>query len=130
MQVSLLISLLISHYIGDYTHLSTKEMLDAKRIGRPYKPIADHALVHTVIMCLVCAIFISKTNRANPATTLYIVCAIEFFSHFFIDVLKGKCNVWFPAVSQPQNKSHWYIFGFDQLLHQIAIVAIWWVICG
>jgi len=67
-----------------------------------------------------------------PFTHLYFtivdtwVCEAIFFfqlfTHFCIDVLKGKLNVWFPSLSNPANKGHWYVFGADQLAHQIVII--------
>ena len=34
----------------------------------------------------------------------------------------GKLNVLFPVLKSPENKSHWWVFGADQLLHQIVII--------
>ncbi len=86
MNVTLLILLFLCHFLADYTHLSTKWMLDAKRIGKPLWPILCHAGNH--------------------------------------DVLKGKCNVWFPSAANPANKLHWILFGFDQFLHAVVIILM------
>lgn len=117
----LLILLLVCHYIGDYTHLSTPRMLSAKRIGWPIGPIIMHAAVHAVLMFAV-MIYYTTSNIVLGCMLL------EFGTHFFIDVLKGKMNVWFPVVADPREKAHWYIFGFDQLLHQVVIVWIWYIL--
>ncbi len=116
MKVALLITLMFGHYIGDYTHLSTKWMLDAKRVGKPIEPILAHAMMHCLLVWFILSLF----GSSNPGLVL-----VELITHFIIDVLKGKCNVWFPAVSNPANKSHWYIFGFDQFLHHVVLVVIW-----
>lgn len=121
MNIVLLISLFVCHYIADYSHLSTKTMLSAKRVGKPLSPIFAHAAVHTALM----AIPIELYNPSNAV--LLSVLLLQLFSHWGIDILKGKCNVWFPSVAAPANNSHWYIFGFDQLLHQIVIVAMWYL---
>ncbi len=120
--------LFVAHYLGDYTHLSRPSMLAAKRIGYPYPPIFAHAMVHAIIVLVVCCVFVGKSSLQFRWDVCDVAFIIELITHFVIDVLKGKCNVWFPKVSQPQNISHWYIFGFDQLLHHLVLVVIW-VIC-
>jgi len=116
----LLILLNIAHYLGDYTHLSTKSMLEAKRKGSPLIPIWCHAMMHTFLFALILWAY----NSDSKYWTIQLCLSIELISHFVIDVLKGKLNVWFPSVSNPMNKSHWYIFGLDQLMHQLIIILI------
>ena len=125
MSILFLISLLFGHYIGDYTHLSTAKMLAAKRVGSPLLPILEHAMAHTILMSIVFAFFLNDVKFGSGL--FFIFLGIELASHFAIDVLKGKCNIWFPQAAYPTNKSHWYIFGFDQFLHQLVIALIWWV---
>ena len=105
----------IAHYIGDYTHLSTNWMLNAKSKGTPLLPIFVHALTHAILFSLV--IF-----AIHGIDDVLLVFSIQLLSHFAIDVLKGKLNVWIPTVSKPMNRSHWYIFGLDQFLHQSIII--------
>lgn len=93
-------------------------MLDAKRIGKPLSPIFLHAFVHAALMCIVMSFYGVSNVQLFACTVLQLV------SHFMIDVLKGRCNIWFPVVSSPANKHHWYIFGLDQLLHQAAIIVM------
>lgn len=113
MNFLLLILLNIAHFLGDFTHLSTKEMLEAKATGWPLTPIAKHALVHACLMMVVLAFFTDLS---------FEFAAMQFISHFVIDTLKGRMNVWFPVVKDPSKKAHWYLFGADQLLHQIVII--------
>lgn len=112
----ILIILNVIHWACDYTWLSTKWMLDAKRLGTPLLPIAVHASVHAVFMAIV-------IKMMHPESSL-CVAYFQFFTHFAIDVWKGKMNVWFPSLQNPANKWHWVIFGFDQLLHQFVIIVI------
>jgi len=125
---SLLIFLFIAHYIGDYSHLSTNWMLSAKRIGKPYLPIAAHALAHACLMTFICNIYTALPMMNYKYDNCDSVFLIQLSTHFAIDVLKGKCNVWFPSFANPANKAHWYVFGFDQLLHQIVIIGIWYFV--
>lgn len=124
----LLILLLFCHWLADYTHLSTNWMLSAKRLGKPLFPIFCHALTHALLMGIVIAISLYLKIGYNAANWKYdkidSVIFIELSTHFLIDVLKGRLNGWFPKISNPANKYHWYVFGLDQFLHQIVIVYI------
>lgn len=122
--ILLLILLNVAHFLGDYTHLSTKTMLEAKKKGSPLMPIWYHALMHTFLFALVLWAYKTETNF----WTIELCLGIELISHFAIDVLKGKLNVWFPSVSNPANKIYWYVFGLDQFAHQIIILLIAYLI--
>jgi len=50
----------------------------------------------------------------------------ELVSHFAIDVLKAKISNRFPYWSDNRHKPYWMLYGFDQLLHQIMLVIIWY----
>lgn len=113
----ILIGLNLCHFLGDYTHLSTKEMLAAKRIGKPLLPIMAHATVHAVLMAVFLLAF-------TDAYTCRAMLSLQFISHLGIDILKGKLNVWFPTLANPANKYHWYIFGADQFFHQLVIIIM------
>ncbi len=119
--IILLILLNICHWLADYTHLSTKWMLDAKRLGTPLLPILAHACVHGILMFFPLLFFIGS------CWFVVVLVWYQIITHFIIDVLKGKLNVWFPNVSSPMNKSHWYIFGADQLCHQLVIISMAYV---
>ena len=114
--VSTLASLGFCHLLGDYTHLSTSQMLSAKRFGTPLFPIFVHAMVHTLLMG-----YALKFLGFDDWVILKMM-ALQCISHFLIDVLKGKMNKWFPSVQSPINKWHWVIFGIDQYMHYLVIV--------
>lgn len=119
----LLLLLNVCHWAGDYTHLSTAEMLGAKRLGKPLTPIFAHATVHFILMFIV--VFPASLNEPG---TMILVLLIQLISHFLIDVLKGRLNGWFPRLSDPSNKFHWWIFGIDQFLHQSVIILMVYLI--
>lgn len=116
MQTTILIGLFICHFLADFTHLSTAWMLNAKRFGTPLLPIAAHALVHAVLM----TIFLLLLNVNNFG----VLFLFQWITHLSIDVWKGRMNGWFPSLQNPANKWHWIIFGFDQLLHALVIIAM------
>ena len=119
-QTILFLTLFFCHFLADYTHLSTKWMLDAKRLGRPLYPIFVHAFIHASLMLVVMAI-----GFGMGGWMLGGLFALQLISHFLIDVWKGRMNGWFPALQSPANKWHWVIFGLDQYLH--AAVIVWMV---
>jgi len=112
--------LLFCHYLADYTHLSRPYMLAAKRFGKPLWPIFIHACTHGTLMGCALLLFNVKTE-----TTLWLVC-MQVLSHFIIDVLKGRINIWIPMVQQPAKVWHWVVFGADQYFHQVII--LWMVL--
>ena len=118
--VCFLMVLFICHWLADYTHLSTAWMLNAKRLGTPLHPILAHASVHAFLMS------ISALCFGFELSFIFKLFVFQLITHFFIDVWKGKMNVWFPLLQNPANKFHWYIFGFDQLLHALAIIVIYY----
>lgn len=114
--IKILLILNLCHWAADYTHLSTKWMLDAKKNGTPLIPIAVHALVHGGLM-------FSALSGLGVANAI-ILSIFQIITHFGIDVLKGKMNVWFPSLTSPANVYHWWVFGADQYLHQAVIILM------
>lgn len=117
-QTEILICLFACHWLADYTHLSTAWMLNAKRFGTPILPIFAHAAVHATLMSAVLCWFIGVNQ------TLFALAAIQLLTHFIIDVWKGRMNGWFPLLQSPANKWHWVVFGLDQYLHALVIIAM------
>lgn len=115
MEFLILALLGLMHTLADYTHLSTKWMLQAKMEGKPILPIMAHAGVHAVLFTFVALFF-------GTWWQILLVFLIQFGCHFGIDFLKGKMNVWFPTLKSTENKFHWYVFGADQYLHYITIL--------
>lgn len=118
LQTQILIGLFICHFLTDYTHLSTSCMLNAKRLGEPLFSIFAHAGMHAILMFLFLVLF---TNDLGLVLKLSV---FQLATHFLIDLLKGKMNSWFFAIQSPANKWHWFVFGFDQLLHSIVVILM------
>jgi hypothetical protein len=119
MQTLLLIGLFFCHLLADFTPLSNSWMLKAKQKGKPLFPIFIHALVHAGLMA-VFLFLILEFNLYN----LVLLFNIQLFTHFFIDVIKGRMNEWFPVLQSSENKWHWIIFGLDQYFHALVIIAM------
>lgn len=115
--IKLLFLLMFCHWLADFTHLSTPWMLKAKQIGKPLFPIFIHACIHGALMCIVLLFFASLN-------VVVVLTVFQIITHFCIDILKGKLNVWFPALADPKEPFHWYVFGLDQMAHQAVIVLM------
>jgi hypothetical protein len=118
-QTFILIGLFFCHWLADYTHLSMPHMLAAKRFGTPLFPILQHAAVHALIMTIFLFFIIGL-----PQLLVIKLTAFQLITHFLIDLWKGRMNGWFPSIQNPANKFHWYVFGFDQYLHSLVIIAM------
>jgi len=118
MQTYILVGLFFCHFLADFTHLSTNWMLSAKRLGTPLLPIYSHAFIHGITMFLF-LLFVGI--HYEIASLLFL---LQVSTHFLIDVWKGKMNYWFPTFQSPENKFHWWLFGFDQYLHVLVIVLM------
>lgn len=120
--ITLLVLLNICHFLADYTWLSTPWMLRAKFEGRPLFPILVHAQVHAILMGTVLHFYLhGNIWKWDKVDDLFF---FQWITHFGIDTLKGRMNVWFPSLKSPVNVLHWTVFGGDQLLHQIVIILM------
>lgn len=120
MNITLLICLLICHYLADF-QWTTPAMIAAKSKGRPFMPILNHAAVHgTLILLCLCAFGL-------PWLTIVLLAFTELATHFLIDLTKGQITAHYPALSDNTKKPYWQLFGFDQMLHILVIISIWYV---
>jgi hypothetical protein len=115
--ISLFFLLLACHWAADFTQLSTSWFLEAKKFGKPLFPIACHSGVHAGLMFFVLLFYASWQQACLWA-------AVEWGTHFLIDVWKGRMLGWFPSLQNTQNKYYWWLFGIDQYLHISIIMVI------
>ena len=121
--ITTLIVLNLLHWAADYTHLSTAWMLNAKRLGKPILPILAHAGVHATLMGFAMLVL-------HGATLALQLALFQLITHFLIDLWKGRMNGWFPKLQSPANKWHWIVFGADQYLHQLVLIAMAYFACA
>ena len=117
MQFALLISLFICHFLADYC-LTTPQMIKAKASGKKIQHILFHSCVHAVLMGLVFFAFSVSWK------TVLLLFAFELCSHFVIDYMKGFAGRRFTSLADNQQKPFWILYGLDQLLHMLVIVAM------
>ena len=116
----LLIYLLVCHYLADFC-LTMPMMIRAKADGRNLWPIALHAAIHAVLMGLCLLVY------GIGWQLLLVLIVTEWGSHFVIDVSKAQISIRFPYWSDNQHKPYWMLYGFDQLLHQMVVIVIWYL---
>jgi len=92
----------------------------AKQNGKDFEPIFCHGLVHGIAFAIITHIFFGVWYAI-------FVLFFETITHSVIDYLKAKCNVWMPTAKNPAGRLHWFLFGFDQLLHYIVILSIFFM---
>ena len=120
MIVLLLTALLVCHYLADFC-LTMPMMIRAKADGRNPWPIALHAAIHAVLMGLCLWIY------GTGWQLLLVLMTIELVTHFGIDVSKARISYKFPLLSDSGKKPYWMLYGFDQLLHQMVVILIWYL---
>lgn len=114
----LLTTLLLCHYLADFC-LTSPSMIRAKANGRNVWPILYHASVHALLMGL-CLLIWGVTWKL-----LVLLALGELISHFLIDTGKGRLTASIPLLADQHKKPYWMLYGFDQFLHLLVIVAIW-----
>lgn len=118
--MALLIVLLVCHYLADFC-LTWSRLILSKADGRNVWPIAQHATVHALLMG--CCLLVSGISMFQ----LLLMVVFEWVTHFLIDTAKARLSVAIPLLSDPRQKPYWMLYGFDQLLHQVVVVAIWYM---
>lgn len=118
MNIALLISLLVCHYLADFC-LTLPVMIRAKADGRTLWPILLHAGAHAVLMGGCLALW------GTGYQLLTALVATELGSHFAIDVAKGRLTHRFGVLADQQQRAYWMVYGLDQLLHVLVVVLIW-----
>ena len=115
----LLIALCLCHYLADFC-LTSPSMIKAKADGRNPWPILLHASVHALLIGLCLLVW------GMAWQLLLLLMLVELISHFLIDTGKGRLSANYPLLANQQKKPYWMLYGFDQLLHLLVIVFIWY----
>ena len=117
--VLLLIALLVCHYLADFC-LTSPSMIKAKADGCNPWPILLHAGIHAGLMVLCLLVW------GISWKLLLMLALVELITHFLIDTAKGQLTAYFPILADMKQKPYWMLYGFDQLLHLLVIVLIWY----
>ena len=115
----LLAGLLFSHFLGDFTPLSTARMQEAKANGGPMGPILAHAAVHGLLVAAVVAAIARPAAAAVAGLAVY-----ELTTHFVLDAGRARLSVSVPAFRDPARRPFWTLLGLDQFAHAVVLVSI------
>ncbi len=118
-EISLLAFLFSAHFLGDFTPLATRRMLEAKSVGKPLGPIASHAAIHGVLVGLAVALVV----RPGPGL-IGMAALVEFGAHLAIDWVRGRLGGHWPTLSDPADQAYWTALGLDQLAHAFVLIGI------
>jgi len=113
--------LFVCHFLADFTWLSRPHMLKAKRFGTPIWPILHHAWVHGILMFITSLFFL-------PFYFAVLVLVIQILAHWAIDIGKGRVTYLIKSTQDSTKVEFWILFGFDQFLHQLTIILMWYLI--
>lgn len=111
--------LLIGHFLGDFTPLSTPRMLEAKANGGPIWPIAQHAGVHAILTGIA-VLAIAQTGAALAG----LAFGVQFTTHLALDGARSWSGTRRPALNDPTTNAFWTALGLDQLSHTLVLVVI------
>lgn len=122
---TLMAALLICHFLGDFTPLSTARMLEAKRTATSHGWILAHAAIHATLVGLVVT-FVANAGLA----VIFVAVAVELGTHFAIDEVRARVGVTWSRLGDPKERGFWYAMGVDQLAHGLVLVAIATLVVG
>lgn len=116
---SLLLGLLLAHYLGDFTPLASERVQRAKATGGPLLPIVGHAAVHGLLTGVAAGLIV------RPGWTwLAGAAGIVFLSHLLIDVGRSQLTARISALRSPDRQLFWVAMGADQLAHVAILVGL------
>ncbi len=101
------------HFVADFL-LQTKWMARAK--GHPdgwIAPLVAHATCHAGLTLLI---------TLAVAPPLWWLAVVDLIVHFSVDRAKASVSSW--SGLKPEQARYWWLFGFDQMLHQLTDIVI------
>lgn len=103
----------IKHFAADFV-LQTNWIAHGKEARTGWSvPLVAHVLTHAVL---------SLGIALAVAPRLWWLSLVDFAVHFLIDrgkTLVGRWGCW-----DSQNAFYWWLFGFDQFLHQVTNIGL------
>jgi hypothetical protein len=103
----------VKHFLADFV-LQTGWIAIGKDCRNDWaRPLAVHAAIHAGLALVIVLIV---------APRLWWLALVDFVVHFAIDrgkSISGRWGGW-----TPQDARYWWLFGFDQLLHQFTNIGL------
>ena len=111
--------MLLCHNLSDFC-LTWPKLIEAKADGKNLWLIVLHSFIHAILIGLCLLLFGINWQL------IFLLVLLELVSHFLIDTVKARLSVHYPCWSDMRYKPYWILYGFDQFLHQIVLVIIWY----
>ncbi len=111
--VALMVAMALKHFCADFLFQTSAIARGKAAADHWILPLAIHAFGHAIITFAIAMAF-------YPAA--WWVAVAEFVIHAVID--RGKALIGTSLRLDSTKTSYWWLFGFDQLLHQLTNVAI------
>jgi hypothetical protein len=103
----------VKHFLADFV-LQTKWIaLGKDRRDAWLQPLGAHVAIHAGLALLIILVV---------APRLWWLALVDFAVHFAIDRGKSILGRW--GQWGPQDAPYWWLFGFDQLLHQLTNIGL------
>lgn len=115
----LLAGLTLKHFLADFV-LQTRWMATGKESATGWiLPLGCHAGLHGLGTSLIALAFVPQA---------WWLGLVDFAIHAVIDRAKAMTSRHFGL--EPNQSGYWWLFGFDQFLHQMTNLGLWAAILG
>lgn len=116
MNVWLVLTLLVSHWIGDFL-LQNNWM--AMNKSKMFKPLVVHTIVYSLFMMLSLYVICNVFFNINNIDDIFLFGVSMFITHTLIDFVTSKITTYF--YNKKQYRMFFDTIGLDQLLHYFTI---------
>ena len=103
----------LKHFFADFVLQTRWIALGKDRATDWFAPLAAHVAIHAGLTLVVALIV---------APRLWWLALVDLVVHFAIDRGKSLVGRW--GRCGPQDARYWWLFGFDQLLHQFTNIGL------
>jgi hypothetical protein len=103
----------LKHFLADFVLQSGWIALGKDCKDHWAKPLLAHVAIHAGLALVIVV---------SVAPRLWWLALVDLVVHFIVDRGKsvlGRCGCW-----GPQNARYWWVFGFDQFLHQLTNIGL------
>lgn len=111
--VGLILAFTVKHFLADFIAQNRWIALGKDAPAGWFRPLAAHVAVHAALTLLIVL---------AVAPRLWWLALVDLVVHFGIDRAKCLTSHW--GAWTPEDARYWWLFGFDQMLHQFTNVGL------
>ncbi|WP_246735993.1 DUF3307 domain-containing protein [Enterovirga aerilata] len=109
----LTVAFTVKHFLADFVLQTGWIAIGKDCRGDWFKPLAAHVAIHAGLALAIVLVV---------APRLWWLAAIDLVVHFGVDRGKSVVGRW--GGWTPHDARYWWLFGFDQLLHQVTNIGL------